>query len=188
MDPAAVNLAVPTTLCFSSLKMCLFWRNTERPFHKRRLLLRTDMKHSRDKAISMIYRCRVLEILIVHYLFVSAEMMTCSCQPSDLCLGDPRFLIRPYYSYAAFFVIPSVSNISIAPSNRPQLLTKSFTIHHLWTTSSLTWHCVTSQLKSSLNNLPIYLYIFYKDLFSPLYHKPAGGTLILSFCYTLNWS
>jgi hypothetical protein len=32
------------------------------------------------------------------------------------------------------------------------------------------------------------LYIFYKDLFSPLYHKPAGGTLILSFCYTLNWS
>lgn len=94
-DPAAVNLAVHTTLCFSSIKMCLFWRNTERPFHKRRLLLRTDIKHSRDKAISVIYRCRVLEILIVHVLFVSGEMMTCSCQPSDLCSGDPSFLIRP---------------------------------------------------------------------------------------------
>ena len=46
-------------------------------------------------AISVIYRCRVLEILIVHSLFVSAGMMTCSCQTSDLSSGDPRLLIRP---------------------------------------------------------------------------------------------
>jgi hypothetical protein len=130
-DPAAVNLAVHTTLCFSSLKMCLFWRNSERPFHKRRLLLRTDIKHSRDKAISVIYRCCVLEILIVHSLFISAEMMTCSYQPSDLCSGDPSFLIRPYIYYSSYFVIPSVSNISITPLNRPQLPAKlfTFTIH-----------------------------------------------------------
>jgi len=71
---------------------------TERPFKKRRLLLRTDVKHGRHKPISVIYRWRVLEILTVHSLFVSAEIMTCSCQPSDLSSGDPRFLVRPYYS------------------------------------------------------------------------------------------
>ena len=68
---------------------------------ERRLLLRTDVKHGRDKAISVIYRCRVLEILIVHSLFVSAEMMTCSCRTSVLSSGDPRLLIRPI-TFSAF--------------------------------------------------------------------------------------